>query len=331
MDIWEANRMATSFTAHPCDHEGQQKCYGKECGDTNKGEHYQSICDKDGCQFNPYRLGDHDFYGMGKIVDTTLPITVVTQFVTEDGTDDGDLTEIRRYYMQGGFVIPNTAASIGGMSGNSMEDGFCKAQKSSFNRTRTPNNQEGSFDQFSQKGGLGSIGGALGRGMVLAFSIWDDPNTKMHWLDSISPRDMDESVPGVKRGPCERREGDAGALRSSNGDGYVEFSRIKYGTIGSTLAQLSSAQRKFAKGPVQEPGASASARLRLASLAPTAAAGFLAAVALVAFARHRFSSYRAAQKTGIGRVMTGRVPPPYSSLLEAVPLAGTTADAGEDS
>lgn len=315
MDLWEANRMATSFTAHPCDFSGQKKCIGIDCGDTNKGQHYEGRCDKDGCQFNPYRLGDRDFYGMEKIVDSTLPITVVTQFLTEDGTDDGDLNEIRRFYMQGGFVIPNTAASVGGMSGNSVKDGFCKKQKVAFNETRAPNNEEGSFDQFSKKGGLKSIGDALGRGMVLAFSIWDDPETNMHWLDSTSPRDLDESVPGVKRGPCKRRDGKADALRSSNGDGFVEFSRIRYGSIGSTLAQISAGTvRKFAKRSGKELDATDTNENQLAFLTSMPVAGFLAvavAAALVAAASWRRRTVR-----GFG------ILPPYSSLLDAPPPAG---------
>jgi cellulose 1,4-beta-cellobiosidase len=35
-------------------------------------------------------------------------VTVVTQFVTSDGTDNGDLKEVRRFYVQNGRVIQNS-------------------------------------------------------------------------------------------------------------------------------------------------------------------------------------------------------------------------------
>ena len=51
------------------------------------------MCDKDGCDWNPFRLGDKDFFGPGAnfTIDSTQPMTVVTQFITVDGTDTGDL------------------------------------------------------------------------------------------------------------------------------------------------------------------------------------------------------------------------------------------------
>lgn len=39
-------------------------------------------------------------------------MTVVTQFITTDGTDNGDLKEIRRYYVQNGRRIDLPAVSI---------------------------------------------------------------------------------------------------------------------------------------------------------------------------------------------------------------------------
>lgn len=66
------------------------------------------FCDPDGCDFNSYRLGNTSFYGPGKTVDTTKVFTVVTQFITDDGTDTGTLSEIKRFYVQNGVVIPNS-------------------------------------------------------------------------------------------------------------------------------------------------------------------------------------------------------------------------------
>merc|ERR1712066_502392 len=93
MDIWEANKQATAFTPHPCSVEGPYRCEGTACGDGAKGERYMGVCDKDGCDLNAYRMGAHEQFGMG------------SDFVTTDGTDQGDLAEIRRLYVQGGKLI----------------------------------------------------------------------------------------------------------------------------------------------------------------------------------------------------------------------------------
>ena len=98
MDIWESNVAATAVTAHVCDLDGPKRCSGSECGDDASGERYQGVCDKDGCDINPYRLGEKSLFdkGLSFDIDTTQPITVVTQFIAPDGTDEGDLTEIHR-------------------------------------------------------------------------------------------------------------------------------------------------------------------------------------------------------------------------------------------
>ena len=89
LDIWEANIMSTQMTVHGCNVKGQTRCEGKDCGDNNKGQRFQGVCDKDGCDMNPYRMGVTDFFGPGPsfALDTTKPMTVVTQFITSDGTD----------------------------------------------------------------------------------------------------------------------------------------------------------------------------------------------------------------------------------------------------
>ena len=71
---------------------------------------YDGVCDKDGCDFGSWRLGDHEYYGPGSEfkIDTTKPFTVVTQFITSDGTENGDLISVRRKYVQDGNVIENS-------------------------------------------------------------------------------------------------------------------------------------------------------------------------------------------------------------------------------
>ena len=49
---------------------------------------------------------------VSKQVDVTRPMTVVTQFITSDGTDSGDLAEVRRFYVQNGRKIENSKVEI---------------------------------------------------------------------------------------------------------------------------------------------------------------------------------------------------------------------------
>jgi len=119
MDIWEANSISSAFTAHPCTVNGQHKCEGTECGDNDSSSNgrYDGVCDKDGCDLNPYRAGVKDFFGPGSgfKVDTTQKFTIVTEFHTSDNTDTGDLVEIRRKFVQNGKVIDHPSSMIDGL------------------------------------------------------------------------------------------------------------------------------------------------------------------------------------------------------------------------
>jgi len=245
MDIWEANREATAFTTHACGTVGPLRCEGtgtNQCGDTPEdctccGEpecdccgRYKGVCDKDGCDFNHFRLGDENFYGHGSrfTVDTSKPMTVVTQFLTHDGTDTGDLEEIRRLYVQDGKVIQNSKVkNLDGFNGDSINEQMCLAQKKTFENP----------DDFSTKGGMQGMGAALARGMVLVLSLWDDMKTQMDWLDSTAPPDEPASKPGVRRGPCEVGSGDPHKLRSRIPSAHVTFRLIRIGEIGSTYGE----------------------------------------------------------------------------------------------
>lgn len=227
MDIWEANSRATAYTPHPCSITGTYICEGTECGDNAKDERYDGVCDKDGCDFNSWRLGDKTFYGRGEnfTVNSREKLTVVTQFITEGNTDDGDLVDIRRFYVQNGKVIPNSNSSIAGITGNSVTDKVCADMKREF----------GDIDDFNIKGGLKVMGEALDRGMVLVMSLWDDAEANMLWLDSDYPLNKDPSIPGVNRGPCNTDSGKPSYLRAKFPDANIAYSKIKIGTIGSTF------------------------------------------------------------------------------------------------
>lgn len=183
MDIWEANANATALTPHPCQ------------GNT---------CDSSGCGFNPYAQGDHSYYGNGGTVNTLEPFTVITQFYTNDNTTTGTLTEIRRLYIQNGVLIPN-AVSSSGM--DSITASWCSSSDSA----------------AANLGGLTTMGEALGSGMVLVFSIWNDNSQDMNWLDSGSS------------GPCSSTAGNPSTIQAQDPGAYVTFSNIRWGDIGSTF------------------------------------------------------------------------------------------------
>ena len=211
MDVWESNSISTAYTPHVCTVKGQTRCQGADCG----------VCDKDGCDFNPYRLGDKTFYGPNPnfTIDTTMPFTVVTQFITTDGTDNGDLTEIRRLWVQGGKVVRSNNVTVGGKAYNSITDDFCNAQKQEF---KDPNDYE-------KRGGHKTMSGSLEHGMVLVMSLWDDHAVNMLWLDSSYPPD--------KPGTCPTSSGKPDDVERQHPDAFVTYSNIKYGELGSTYSK----------------------------------------------------------------------------------------------
>jgi len=200
VDIWEANRAATALTLHPCNLNGPQSCQGDQCSVR------QGVCDKQGCLFNADLMGNPGFFGPGPkyTVDTTKPLTVVTQWFTTDGTDKGDLSDVRRIYMQDGKVIYNSNATTFGVEArdNKLTDKLCQASKN------------GSFDSFTKNGGMKSLGHSMDRGMVLAMSLWFDQSSGSGWLvPSNAPKPDPSAFPGS----------------------YVVMSNFMYGEIGAAM------------------------------------------------------------------------------------------------
>jgi cellulose 1,4-beta-cellobiosidase len=112
MDLWEANGQAQALTPHPCNATGVKLCQGTACSNDIAA----GTCDQGGCDVNPYRLGNKDFYGPGKTIDTTKPFTVITQFITNNGRDDGDLQTIWRMYKQNGKLYQTPPANVTGLA-----------------------------------------------------------------------------------------------------------------------------------------------------------------------------------------------------------------------
>ncbi|KAH6707563.1 putative 1,4-beta-D-glucan cellobiohydrolase B [Leptodontidium sp. 2 PMI_412] len=225
MDIWEANSISSAFTPHSADPTAQSMCTGDSCGGTYSSDRYAGVTDPDGCDFNSYRQGNKDFYGPGKTVNTNSVFTVVTQFITNTGTDAGTLSEIKRFYVQNGVVIPNSQSTIAGIPGNSLTDSFCKSQKTVF----------GDPDIYNRHGGFASMSTALKNGMVLSLSLWDDYAANMLWLDSTYPVTGDPATPGIGRGTCPTTSGVPAEVEASSPNSYVIYSNIKVGAINSTF------------------------------------------------------------------------------------------------
>ncbi|PFH51627.1 glycoside hydrolase family 7 protein [Amanita thiersii Skay4041] len=224
MDVWEANSISAAYTPHVCTVQGQTRCSGTACGDGSN--RYGGVCDKDGCDFNSYRMGNTGFLGKGLTVDTSQKFTVVTQFLTSNNSTSGTLSEIRRIYVQNGRVIQNSKTNISGMQAfDSVTDTFCNAQKTAF----------GDTNSFESRGGLPTMGTAMQRGMVLVMSLWDDHEAHMLWLDSSYPLNKTPGQPGVTRGTCSTSSGNPPDVESQSGDASVTFSNIKFGPIGSTF------------------------------------------------------------------------------------------------
>jgi len=221
MDIWEANKISTAYTPHPCTTVGQHKCEGDSCGGTYSADRYGGTCDPDGCDFNSYRQGDTSFYGPGMTVDTTKKFTVVTQFID----DGGKLSAIRRFYVQGGKVIANSESTVDGNPGNELNADFCEKQKLAF----------GDDDIFKNKGGFDQFTKAVSGGMVLVMSLWDDHYANMLWLDSTYPTDASADTPGKGRGSCDTSSGKPEEVEAKQASDQVQFSNIKFGPIGSTF------------------------------------------------------------------------------------------------
>ncbi|PYH97044.1 putative endo-beta-1,4-glucanase celB [Aspergillus ellipticus CBS 707.79] len=176
MDIFEGNAYANHYAAHPC---------------------IADKCSSSGCIFNPYLAGARSFWGLGLDVDTSRPLTVITQFLTDDNKTSGVLVEIRRMYIQDRKLIHNIPASRG--------LGSCTHA-----------------DPLSHSLGLSPMGESLARGMVMALSLWGDAEQGLQWLD------------GGDAGPCDSSGSDPASTRR-HPEPRVVFSDMRWGEIGSTF------------------------------------------------------------------------------------------------
>ena len=174
-------------------------------------------------------MGNPKFYGRGPkfVVNTLEPMKVVTQFFTSDGTDNGNLVAISRFYVQNGKVIYSPSSkNLGRHNTDVLTSQYCDAKKDLF----------GDVKDFQEHGGMKAMDESLARGHTMIFSLLDDVDTNMLWLDSAYPLDKPFTDPGIKRGECPGGQTSTPTwLRNNYPDSYVIFTNVAIGEIGSTI------------------------------------------------------------------------------------------------
>ncbi|KAK1726769.1 hypothetical protein CaCOL14_009301 [Colletotrichum acutatum] len=217
-DVWNSNAHSYSMISKPCVDTGYGVCQTTDCDAANAGVPGQVLCDRFGCDYNPYRLGDKEFYGKFKTVDTSRKFTVVTQF-SEDN--------IKQFFIQDGKRIETPAASYPGFPNTSgLSPDYCKALPTNF---QDP-------EYFAQVGGYPRHNEALRRPMVLTMSISNDYWANNLWLDSTFPPDR-AGLPGAERGPCPSwgNGPEPQEVERYYPNAKVAWSNIRFGPIGTTV------------------------------------------------------------------------------------------------
>ncbi|KFA53816.1 hypothetical protein S40293_01693, partial [Stachybotrys chartarum IBT 40293] len=201
IDVWESNAHSFAFTPHPCEDNAYHVCETSNCGGTYSEDRFAGKCDANGCDYNPYRMGNTGFYGKGKTVDTNRRFTPprLTINVLSPGSVVSQFAQNRltQFLVQDGrrFTIP--APTYAGISSTSeITPTFCTNQFRVF----------GDRDRFSEVGGWTKLNEALRMPMVLVMSIWNDHYANMLWLDSTYPPEK-AGQPGAARGSCSPSSG----------------------------------------------------------------------------------------------------------------------------
>jgi cellulose 1,4-beta-cellobiosidase len=219
IDVWESNAHSFAFTPHPCTDNAYHVCtdgVAPGCGGTYSDDRFAGKCDANGCDYNPYRMGNTEFYGKGKTVDTTKKFTVVSQF---------QQNKLTQFLVQNGkkFVIPGpTDTTIANSSDITPE--YCVNEYAAFDER----------SRFEEVGGFPALNKALALPMVLVMSIWNDHYSNMLWLDSIYPPEK-KGQPGAARGSCSEDSGVPSEVESQYPNAKVAWSNIRFGPIGSTV------------------------------------------------------------------------------------------------
>ena len=88
---------------------------------------------------------------------------------------------------------------------------MCSAQKQVYQEN----------NDYLKKGSLKAMSDALGRGVVLVMSLWDDKSANMLWLDSTYP--VGSTQIGATRGSCSTDSGHPDQVENQYPNSYVKF------------------------------------------------------------------------------------------------------------
>ncbi|KAI2610532.1 glycoside hydrolase family 7 protein [Hypoxylon sp. NC1633] len=216
LDVWESNAHSFAFTPHPCSTNEYHVCEEDNCGGTYSPDRFAGKCDANGCDYNPYRMGNQDFYGAGKTLDTSKKFTVVTQFAEN---------KFSQFFVQNGKKIVIPGSTFEGFPADaSITPEYCTAEYTTF----------GDRNRFEEVGGWSKLNEVLDIPVVLVMSIWDDHYANMLWLDSSYPPEK-TGQPGGDRGDCSPDSGVPSDVEASVPNAQVVWSNIRFGPIGSTV------------------------------------------------------------------------------------------------
>jgi cellulose 1,4-beta-cellobiosidase len=216
-DVINANNASYNMASKPCVDLDYTVCTVNEC-DLNMVLYPERgfPCDAFGCEYQPYRLGNTDFYGQHKTVDTTKNYTVVTRFEEH---------KITQFFVQNGkrIDLPSPAAK-GFPQDNGITEEYCNIKPSVFAEA----------DRFNVVGGFHQHLAALKQPMVLTLTITDDYWVHNLWLDSKWPVDMGAGE-GAERGPCSPEGNDPDEVMEDRYRAQAVWSNIRFGPVGSTI------------------------------------------------------------------------------------------------
>eukprot|EP00419_Tripos_fusus_P009260 CAMPEP_0172663834 /NCGR_PEP_ID=MMETSP1074-20121228/6189_1 /TAXON_ID=2916 /ORGANISM="Ceratium fusus, Strain PA161109" /LENGTH=584 /DNA_ID=CAMNT_0013479891 /DNA_START=157 /DNA_END=1911 /DNA_ORIENTATION=+ len=205
--LWRANAQEADLSMHPCSVHSAARCEGGACANATSW----GLCEGEGgCKLPAEGRSGDDLFGDGGLVDTTRPFTVVTRFLTEDGSDNGHLSAIQRLFVQDGRVIGGQGADQLSAS-PVVTEAYCKDQ------VAAATGQSGRARSWNGRR-LQTLGEALDRGMVMVLALEDESGLPKRGAI----------------GPCPVDSGDP-AARAAYPESTVSYWGFRHGPLGSTV------------------------------------------------------------------------------------------------
>ncbi|KAH6841048.1 glycoside hydrolase [Chaetomium sp. MPI-CAGE-AT-0009] len=218
--VWNSNAHSFAMSSHVCYEDGPHVCQQGNCRyDEPYPERGPGRCAVAGCSYNPYRMGNQDFYGKGKTVDTARKFTVVTQW-TED--------KVTQFLIQDNQKFDIPAPTWEGLPQEAgLSRDMCARQFSVFGE-RDIMSELGGWEHHSRQ--------LLDQPLVMVMSIGTDHYAWNLWLDSRYPPYDSTGFPGEERGDCfPIEDSEPWVVENMWPSATVNWSNIRFGPIGSTV------------------------------------------------------------------------------------------------